>query len=134
MGEIATVNGYSERARRLLYIGGFVALGLLVGGVFAVAGETVGAVALVALVVAGNVVTRRYDPITTDERDQHIHRTASARTLEVVTVAGGWLVTGALLFDVFGVYARPAWAMPLGWAVAALLLIYTVMRAYERYA
>jgi len=134
MNELATAVDHSERTRRLLYFGGFVALGLLVGGVFVVAGETVGAVALVALVVATNVATRRYDPITTDERDQYIHRTASARTLEVVTVAGGWLVTGALLLDAFGLYGRPTWAMPLGWAVAALVLIYTVMRTYERYA
>ncbi|MFB6152272.1 MAG: DUF2178 domain-containing protein [Haloarculaceae archaeon] len=133
MTRTAFTEAYSERTTRLLYYGAFVALGLAVGGVFVVAGEAAGAVALVALVVLGNVAGRQYSPVTVDERDEYVHRAASARTVEVVGVVGGLLVAGAVVLDAFDVYARPEWAMPLGWAVAVLYLVYGGMRLYERY-
>lgn len=134
MTDALTMDRYTERIRRLIYFGSFVLLGLAVGGVFVVAGEMAGAIALVALVVLGNLASRHFSPTRMDERDRHIHRTASARTLEVVGVVGGTLVTGAIVLDAFDLYPMPEWAMPLGWAVGTLYLVYGTMRLYERYA
>ncbi|WP_459192791.1 hypothetical protein [Halosimplex sp. J119] len=124
---------YSERTRRITYTVSFVAAGVAVGAVFVLAGEAAGAVALVALVALGNLASRHY-PGRVDERDRHVHRVASARTVELLTVGGGLVVAGAVVFDAFDVASMPAWAMPLGWAVAALSLTYLLMAAYERHA
>ncbi len=125
---------YSERTVRLLRFGVLTALGLTVWGVSVVAGERAGLLALVGLFALGKLAVGRYDPGTVDERDVHVHRAASARTLEIVGVVGGLAVAGALALDAFDVVAAPAWTSTAGYAVAGLLPVYGLARVYERYA
>jgi uncharacterized membrane protein len=112
---------------RRAYLGLWIAAGVLFGLLIGFEQKLLAVAAFFLLAGATLVLERTYDGPLFDERDESVHRVASAKTVGFYGVLSAVVFPTLVALDALGVYEWGPMAAGVAWAVAILYITYGVM-------
>ncbi|PSP57486.1 hypothetical protein BRC82_00635 [Halobacteriales archaeon QS_1_67_19] len=116
-----------EHTYRRAYVGLWVAAGVLFGVLIGVGYKLWAVAAFFLLAGATFVVERTYEGPLFDERDESVHRVASAKTIGFYGVLSAIAFPVLVALDALGLYEWGPMTAGIAWAVAILYVTYGAM-------
>jgi uncharacterized membrane protein len=119
-----------ENTYRRAYVGLWIAAGVLFGVLIGFGRNLWAVAAFFVLAGATLALERTYDGPLFDERDESVHRVASAKTVGFYGVLSAVVFPTLVALDALGVYEWGPTAAGVAWAVAVLYVTYGAMTVF----
>lgn len=132
MTQTDTIDPDTETTYRRLHAALWLCSGVALGGLIVAGYPLLGVGAFAACAVGAVAVLQRYSGPLFDERDQHIHESASERTVTILGLSSAAVFPTVTALWALDVIAWPLWLSPIAFFVAGLSLLHGASLTYER--